>query len=102
MPCELPEQPADASENPENPDDPDNPVNPDDPDKPGGGGGSGETQYAGQDEIYDPDEGLYVKYGTLLDRYMEMVEELIRSGKAELTEEQKEIVRNYFSALYGN
>lgn len=102
MPCELPEQPADTSENPENPDDPDNPVNPDDPDKPGGGGGSGETQYAGQDEIYDPDEGLYVKYGTLLDRYMQMVEELIRSGKAELTEEQKEIVRNYFSALYGN
>ena len=102
MPCELPEQPADSPENPENPENPgSSPSNPDNPINPGDGG-SGDTQYAGQDEIYDPDEGLYVKYGTLLDRYLQMVEEFIGSGKVELTEEQKEIVRNYFSALYGN
>ena len=63
-----------------------------------GGIGDGKTDYGSNDQIYDYEEG-YVEYGTVLDKYnAQMIEKLIN---ADLPEEVKEFIRDYFKALYG-
>lgn len=62
-------------------------------------GGIGEGAIYGSDDlVLDPMTGEYVKYGTLLDRYYAVMYEKLENGT--YTEEQKEIIKNYFALLY--
>lgn len=65
----------------------------------GGGFGDGDQVYGSDDEIYDPLTQKYVKYGEILQRYYDIVQEFLNGGT--LTEEQASMVRAYFNILYG-
>ena len=65
----------------------------------GGGFGEGGQKYGSDDEIFDPVTGEYVKYGTILQRYYDIVQSFLNEGT--LTEEQAAIVRTYFTLLFG-
>ena len=67
-----------------------------------GGLGDGENIYAGNDKIFDPfKEGGadYVPYGDAFIEYYKKVEELLIDGN--LTEEEKKILSDYYTALSG-
>ncbi len=65
------------------------------PNSPGGSIDSGEVQYGSNDEVYDPIEGRYVKYGELFAKYNEL------NNLDSLTEEQRKIVNTYYDILTG-
>lgn len=73
----------------------------DDNDKDGpsdGGMGEGEV-FGSKDLILNPETGEYVEYGTIIDEYYAVMYEKIQNGV--YTEEQAEIIKNYFAILYG-
>lgn len=71
----------------------------DDDDEGPSDGGIGEgAVYGSNDLVLDPLTGNYVEYGTLLDKYYAIVYDKLENG--EYTEEQKNIIRNYFALLY--
>ena len=62
-------------------------------------GGIGEGAVYGSDDlVLDPLTGEYVEYGTLLDKYYAVMYEKLENGN--YTEEQKNIIKNYFALLY--
>ncbi len=63
-----------------------------------GGGGSGGNRYGSDDVIYDPETGTYVPYGTLLEKYNSIVNELVREGQ--ISAEMEKYIREYFNILY--
>lgn len=64
------------------------------------GGGVGEGSIFGStDLVLDYLTGEYVEYGTLLDRYYAVVFEKLQNGS--YSDEQKEMIENYFALLYG-
>ena len=65
----------------------------------GGGYGPGTLQGGSDDMIYDPNSGEYKKYIDILNEYYAIVEAMLREGP--LTEEQQQVIRNYFEILYG-
>lgn len=67
-------------------------------DRENGGYGKGDTIYGGDSYIYEPDAEEHVKYGSVLDKYYAIVEELIRNG--DYTEEEQKAIRAYYSMLY--
>lgn len=67
-------------------------------DRENGGYGKGDTIYGGDSYIYEPDDEEHVKYGSVLDKYYAIVEELIRNG--DYTEEEQKAIRAYYSMLY--
>ena len=63
-------------------------------------GGIGEgAVFGSNDLILNPETGEYVEYGTLIDGYYALMYEKIQNGA--YTEEQAEIIKNYFAILYG-
>ena len=62
-----------------------------------GGYGDGELEFGGDDMIFDPATGEYVKYGDLIAEYYRLMQEYLES--ADLTPEQKATVQNYFGIL---
>ena len=62
-----------------------------------GGIGEGAT-FGSKDLVLDPLTGQYVEYGTLLNKYYAVMSEKLDNGT--YTDEQKEIIKNYFSLLY--
>lgn len=69
-------------------------------DGPGSGSIGNGTIYGSNDLVYDPIEGKYVEYGTILDRYYS-----IMFGKLQgegYTEDEKQAMEKYFSILYGD
>ena len=63
-----------------------------------GGIGEGAT-FGSKDLVLDPLTGNYVEYGTLINKYYAVMNEKLNSGN--YTDEQKELIKNYFSLLYG-
>lgn len=63
-----------------------------------GGAGRDEMNYASDDEIYDPDLELRVKYGEVYKKYSARMREKVING--ELPEEYVRFIEEYFSALY--
>ena len=62
-------------------------------------GGVGEGQeFGSKDLVLDPETGEYVEYGTLLNKYYSIVFEKLENGN--YTEEQKEMIKNYFALLF--
>ena len=63
-----------------------------------GGIGEGAT-FGSKDLILDPLTGNYVEYGSLINKYYAVMNEKLNSGN--YTDEQKQLIKNYFSLLYG-
>lgn len=63
-----------------------------------GGAGRDEMNYAGNDEVYDPDSDKIVQYGTIYKKYSAIVREKQTQGL--LSEEHEKFITDYFSALY--
>ena len=63
-----------------------------------GGIGEGAT-FGSKDLILDPLTGNYVEYGTLINKYYAVMNDRLDNGN--YSEEQKELIKNYFSLLYG-
>ena len=75
--------------------------NPDDDDKdkqPSQGDIGEGAVYGSNDLVLDPLTGEYVEYGTLLDKYYAVMYEKIDNGT--YTDQQIEIIKNYFALLY--
>ena len=66
----------------------------------GGGGGIGEgTVYGSDDLVLDPNTGELVEYGTILQRYYDLMFGKVSEGG--YTDEQKAALEKYFEILYG-
>ncbi len=63
----------------------------------GGGGGTGDTLYASDDVIYDPDQAKYVKYGDILAEHEAKMHDTLMSS--ELPEEIKKAILAYFQYI---
>jgi len=62
-------------------------------------GGIGEgAVFGSKDLVLDPMTGKYVEYGTLLNKYYAVMSARLENGT--YTDEQKEMIKNYFSLLY--
>lgn len=90
-----------SSDTPVNPPIPDGPSgsgdeDPSNPDN-DGGGGHGDTIYAGDDILYDPDEGL-VPYYEVIAKYSAYIDGLVQDGV--ISEELANYYIEYFNNLY--
>ncbi len=67
----------------------------------GGGGGAigGGPTYGSDDKVYDPFTNKYVEYGTILDKYYNIMFGGLSSG--DYTDEEKKALEEYFQILYG-
>ncbi|MBQ7761606.1 MAG: hypothetical protein IJ400_06080 [Clostridia bacterium] len=67
----------------------------------GGGGGAigGGPTYGSDDKVYDPFTNKYVEYGTILDKYYDIMFGGLSSG--DYTDEEKKALEEYFQILYG-
>ena len=75
---------------------------PNQPDSEGGGGGGaigGGPTYGSDDKVYDPFTNKYVEYGTILDKYYNIMFGTLSSG--DYTDEEKKALEEYFQILYG-
>lgn len=63
----------------------------------GGGGGTGDTLYASNDEIYDPDQAKYVKYGEILAEHEAKMQDTLMSS--DLPEDVKKAILAYFQYI---
>lgn len=63
----------------------------------GGGGGTGNTLYASDDEIYDPDQAKYVKYGEILAEHEAKMQDTLMSS--DLPEDVKKAILAYFQYI---
>ena len=62
-------------------------------------GGLGEGQeFGSKDLVLDPETGEYVEYGTLMKKYYQLM--FVKLDNGNYTEEQKEIIKNYFALLF--
>lgn len=70
-------------------------------DDPGDGGdGKGGNLYAGDDEIYDPDKNMRVKYHDIFTKYRAILTELYNSGA--ITKEQFDMAQAYFGLMFND
>lgn len=65
----------------------------------GGGGISGGPSYGSDDKVYDPFTNKYVEYGTILDKYYEIMFNKIQDDS--YTDDEKKALEKYFEILYG-
>lgn len=65
-----------------------------------GGIGDGDSKYAGEDKIYDPDKNMRVKYHDLLTKYRAILNELYSSGA--ITKEQYDMAEAYFGFMFND
>lgn len=66
-------------------------------DNPGGGGGHGDIIFAGDDLVYDPDEGL-IEYYKVITKYSNYIQGLVQDGV--ISEELANYYIEYFNKLY--
>ena len=66
-------------------------------DNPGGGGGHGNIIFAGDDLVYDPDEGL-IEYYKVITKYSNYIQGLVQDGV--ISEELANYYIEYFNKLY--
>ena len=64
----------------------------------GGAIGSG-TEYGSDELVFDPMTGEFVEYGTIIDRYYQIMFNKIQGDF--YTEDEKEALKKYFEILYG-
>lgn len=69
-----------------------------------GGKGDKEVIYGSDDNVYDPENSEHVKYGEVLDRYMEIILRYMNDPDAagDLSDEMKYYINQYLNALNGN
>ena len=63
------------------------------------GGIGGGPSYGSDDKVYDPFTNKYVEYGTILDKYYQIMFANLQGG--EYTDEEKKALEKYFDILYG-
>ncbi|MBQ9777571.1 MAG: hypothetical protein IJW22_01475, partial [Clostridia bacterium] len=63
-----------------------------------GGAGRDEMNYAGNDEVYDPEDDKIVQYGAIYKTYSAIMRE--KKNQGQLPEEYEKFITDYFSALY--
>lgn len=67
-----------------------------------GGAGTGETLYGSNDIIYDYESKSHVKYGDVIEAYRKGLYEKADGDTSSLSDEEREFILSYISALYGN
>lgn len=63
------------------------------------GGIGGGPSYGSDDKVYDPFTNKYVEYGTILNKYYEIMFAKLQNG--DYTDEEKKALEKYFDILYG-
>lgn len=67
-----------------------------------GGAGTGETLYGSNDIIYDYESRTHVKYGDVIEAYRKGLYDRADGDTSNLSDEEREYILSYISALYGN
>lgn len=67
-----------------------------------GGAGTGETLYGSNDVIYDYESRTHVKYGDVIEAYRKGLYDRADGSTSNLSDEEREYILSYISALYGN